>query len=163
MYCSWFLGRVGFGESYLMRARLKQCPAQCGLAGCTCNANTLKFMANKGEVSPWFVTRKRLCYIERCPIYQGTHSFLEYLVHSLLSDVNCGGFVSNFLVVLMFLWAVVVQLPTTIRVLQETGWTNDKQEPYELTCVLGPATTPQQHLDKVNLAIDRQNEWVIAC
>lgn len=97
-----------------------RCHAQWSLAGCTCNANTLKFMANEGEVSPWFVTRKRVCYIERCPIYQGTHSFLEYLVHSLLSDVNCGGFARNFLVVLMFLWAVVVQLPATIRVSQET-------------------------------------------
>ena len=115
----------------------------------------------RGEVSPWIVTHKRVCHIERCLIYPGTHSFLEFLVHSLLSAFNCGGFVSNFPVVSMFYWAVVVQLPTTTRVLQETGWVNDKQEPYELTCVLGPATTPQQHLDKVNLAIDRQNEWVL--
>lgn len=63
---------------------------------CTCNANTLKFVANEGEVSPWFTTRGRVCLLERCSIYRAIRFFRDTSVRSLLSSIGCAGFLANF-------------------------------------------------------------------
>lgn len=72
------------------------------VAGCTCNANTLKFVSKEGEVSSPFTTREWVFLVWEMLAIWSNHVYRDFLGCSYWSSIDWAGFLAYFPKGLMF-------------------------------------------------------------